>query len=105
MIAPKGITREELTTRELKQADEDMTAFLKVKSAGYRALIEYEKEHLPANHHVDVRFYIDGTVKVQVIKDGCSARGYEHICGVFITPDRDVDHWVNYAIENRIYRL
>jgi hypothetical protein len=105
METPKGITKEELTTKELRQADEDLTAFLKVKSAGYRALMEYEKEHLPANHHVDVRFYMDGTVKVQTIKDGSSARGCEHICGLFLTRDRDVDEWVNYAIENRIYRL
>jgi len=105
MIAPKGIVKEELTTEELKTKDENVTNFLKERFAENRSLIIYEKENLPHDHHVDVKFYLDGNVKIQTIRNGRSARGYEQICGIFLTPDRDVDEWVNYAIENRVYRL
>ena len=105
MIAPKGIVKEELTTEELRIADENMTTFLKEKFAENRSLILYEKKQLPTTHHIDIKFYIDGNVKIQTIKNGKSVYGHEHICGVFLTHDRDVDEWVNYAIENRVYRL
>jgi len=105
MISPQGITAEGLTTETLRTADENMTAFLKERFAENRSLIIYEKEMAPATHHIDVKFYIDGNVKINTIKNGKSAYGHDHICGVFLTPDRDVDEWVNYAIENRVYRL
>src|SRR5665647_167622 len=104
MITPKGITNEELTTEELVKSDEQMTAFLKERFQFYRELIKYEVQWIKTDHHVNVAFYINGEVKIQRIQNGKNARTSECISSVFLTPERDVDEWVNYAIENRVYR-
>jgi hypothetical protein len=99
------IVKEDLKTEELKTKDEEMTKFLKERFGFYRELIKYEVQWLKPDYHINVAFYRDGTVKIKSIKNGDSARTYECISSVVLTQDRDVDEWVNYAIENRVYRL
>lgn len=105
MTAPKGIIKEELVTEELRIEDEQLTQNLKQMFSDYYFRINYSVQNLDPNHHVNVAFYIGGDVKIQTIKNGNSAKTFECISSVVLTPDRNIDEWVNYAIENRVYRL
>ena len=85
--------------------DKEMTEFLKAQYLKNKMFIQAEVNALKPNQYVAVRFYRDGQVKIKTFAKGAGGRFFECICGIDLTPERDVDEWANYAIESRVYRV